>query len=70
MWLYFLLLWLILGLAFWIDYQRFYGWPRRWHQTFHEEGWRDAVLVSIPMALAGGPLWWVVFIFMRLTGRT
>lgn len=70
MWLYFILLWLAFGLAFWIDYQRIYGWPKRWRARHdREEGWRDAVLVSIPMAVIGGPLWWIAFIVMRLSGR-
>ncbi|MDO8534557.1 MAG: hypothetical protein Q7S17_07440 [Xanthobacteraceae bacterium] len=69
-WLYAGMIWVAFGLGFWIDYQRYYGWPRRWRARHNrEEGWRDAMFVSIPFSIVGGPIWWIALMAMRILGR-
>ena len=70
MWPYYVLVWLAFGLAFWLDFHRFNDWPRYWRaRNAIEEGWREEILVVIPKAIVGGPLWWIALLLYRTIRR-
>ena len=53
------ILWVLSGLAYipFIRWKR--GWPTVWKQRHSlEDGWREVVLVEVPVCVIGGPLWW------------
>ena len=62
--------WAAVGGSFWFDCNHHNGWPARWRaRNPRETGWNEALLIWLPVCMAGGPLWWVVFLAFRVWDR-
>lgn len=64
-----LVLWLVAGLAFWLDVIRRTGMPRRWKRSRRDVGWAETLGIDLPTCLVGGPLWWCALLYRRLSER-
>lgn len=60
------LAWMLTGAVFWFEAQRSNGFPKRWRpRHVRESGWRDEILVTLPICLVGGPFWWIALLISR-----
>lgn len=61
--------WAAAGFAFWVDANRFSGWPIRWRSVPRMGGWGETIFLWLPLSLVGGPIWWLIMGVVRLRNR-
>jgi hypothetical protein len=57
-------LWMLSGLVFWLCALVHCGVPNRWSSQGRDLGWLEWIAL-LPPTLSGGPVWWVVYVFVR-----